>query len=804
MNPGTIDQPKATLYAALRQVREIRRLNGPILMQPVHIIIQPGTYYLQEPVFVRTEDSGTPQSPTIISAAENAKVILSGGVPISGWKRLHVAVAGLPVKAHGRVWVADLPEDLYGLPPVRHLWVNHIKATRAKWPNGDEMKRIISWDKKEETCQIPVPPVSVANSSGVEMFIHQWWEIAILRLKQIKMNGDSAQLSFRQPESRIQSEHPWPAPWISKETGNSAFYLSNAIEFLDEPGEWFADRAGKKLYYWPRQGEDLETDKVIVPLLENLINIEGTTDEPVKHIVFKNIAFQHTRWNRPSLQGHVPHQAGMPMTDAYKLRPAGTKDKVSLENQAWIVRPEAAVKASFGSHLLFEDCSFQHIASTGLDYNRGIQNSAIRGNLFKDIGGTAILTGVFADDGMEIHLPYNPKDERVITDAITITNNLVTDATNEDWGTVGIGLGYTRNAVVSHNEIENVNYSGISMGWGWSPKPNVMRNNKIISNKIHHFGKQNYDCAGIYTLSAQPGSVISENYIDSIYKAPYAHLPSHWFYLYTDEGSSYITIKNNWTASQKYLQNNNGPGNEWINNGPQVDIKIKQNAGLQPAYHHLLKETTYRQVKQPINTDHEELVEIVATKGKLNITKLKDFLRQNHISPNSIYRWKDRYVIFDKIQDLSVFEGRLRKAFPGLTVRPYYDMYYRFDRGRCGDTSTAGQWKHIILTANLVADAQKQKEYLKYHAAQFEEWPEVAKGFCNAGFQRLMMFRNGRQLMLIISIPRGKTLDELNPKTVENNPRVKEWNRLMAQYQEGISGTKKGTVWVFLEKVHKP
>ncbi|HMR85181.1 MAG TPA: hypothetical protein PKE30_18680, partial [Niabella sp.] len=242
-DPGTFQQPKATLHAALRYVREMRRLNESALAQPVHIIIQQGTYYLQEPVYIRPEDSGTPQSPTIIRAAENAEVILSGGVPVSDWKKLDTDVAGLPAIAKDHVWVTDVPGDFYGLPPIRQLWVNHIKATRAKWPNGGEMQRIISWNKKEETCQIPVLPVAIADVSGMEMFIHQWWEIAILRLKQIKVNGDSARLSFRQPESRIQSEHPWPAPWISKETGNSAFYLSNAFEFLDEPGEWYADVA---------------------------------------------------------------------------------------------------------------------------------------------------------------------------------------------------------------------------------------------------------------------------------------------------------------------------------------------------------------------------------------------------------------------------------------------------------------------------------------------------------------------------------------------------------------------------------
>src|SRR5678816_2531943 len=138
--------------------------------------------------------------------------------------------------------------------------------------------------------------------------------------------------------------------------------------------------------------------------------------------------------------------------------------------------------------------------------------------------------------------------------------------------------------------IRDSSYTGISMGWGWTAVANAMKNNKIIGNRIHHYGKHNYDCSGIYTLSAQPGSVISENYIDSIYKAPYAHLPSHWFYIYTDEGSSGFTVKNNWTPSQKFLQNANGPGNEWNNNGPGVDEIVKLDAGLQIADRWLAKE----------------------------------------------------------------------------------------------------------------------------------------------------------------------------------------------------------------------
>jgi len=128
-----------------------------------------------------------------------------------------------------------------------------------------------------------------------------------------------------------------------------------------------------------------------------------------------------------------------------------------------------------------------------------------------------------------------------------------------------------------------------------------MSDNIIRANKIHHYAKHMYDVSGIYTLSAQPNSVIDSNYVDSIYKVSYAHDPQHWFYLYTDEGSSYFTIKNNWCPSEKFLKNANGPGNVWENNGPMVSEDIKESAGLQLPYKYLLNGIKVNPDHQPIN-----------------------------------------------------------------------------------------------------------------------------------------------------------------------------------------------------------
>jgi len=170
-----------------------------------------------------------------------------------------------------------------------------------------------------------------------------------------------------------------------------------------------------------------------------------------------------------------------------------------------------------------------------------------------------------------------------------IKNNLITDCTNEDWGCVGISVGYAHDIDIEHNEVSHINYSGICVGWGWTKTITCMKNNRIHANNIHHFAKNMYDVGGIYTLSAQPSTEISNNSIHHLEKAPYAHIPGHYQYIYFDEGSSYIRAINNWTEKDKFFSNSPGPGNEWINNGPSVSEEIKNKAGLEPEFRDLLK-----------------------------------------------------------------------------------------------------------------------------------------------------------------------------------------------------------------------
>ena len=580
-NPGTKEAPFNTLNRAIKQAREWRRLNRPEVAGGIYIRLEEGVYAQRNSLFLRPEDSGTPDSPTVICAVDGAHPVISGGVAVTGWKRgcNHPAI---PEKLKQKIWSVEAPLIGNRRVETRQMWVNGHKVQRAaQFPDG-ELERMIDFNPEEQTITIPVSqsvnPKRLQNAGQLEMIVHQRWAIAILRVKSIDVKDGQAVVRFHEPESHLEFAHPWPQPVIGGEKGNSSFCLTNALELLDQPGEWFQEYPSGTIYYYPQASENMETAEVIIPTLETLVTIDGTLSRPVKHIQFNGITFEHTSWMRPSYQGHVTLQGGFPLLDAYKLQEPGLPEKAELENQAWITRPETAIRVRGAEHIDFKHCTFRHLSSTGLDYEWAVTASSVEDCQFTDIGGTALLVGAFPDGGLETHIPFIPADVRELCSHITIRNNFISNVTNEDWGCVGIGAGYVRNMDISHNEVCHLNYSGICVGWGWTSLESGMCNNRIEANYVHHFARRLYDAGGLYTLSNQPGSVMRNNRIEHLIEAPYA-TNDRAFYIYLDEATDGYTMENNWCPTERFDSNRPGKKNVWKNNGPQVADSIKYKAG---------------------------------------------------------------------------------------------------------------------------------------------------------------------------------------------------------------------------------
>ena len=561
---------------AIRQAREFRRvhvgaqeylqLNNKSAYPKATIVLSPGTYRLYEPICLRPEDSN-------LEIRGTGNVVISGGIKITNWKK------------SGKLWVADVP-DFNGRPfDFRQLWINGHKAIRARSVSDfEKMPRIVNYDRHNRILWVPTSAVSAyklnkRSSPYLEMILHEMWCVSVLRVSSITVYGDSTAIRFQNPEARIQFEHPWPSPMYQSKH-DSPFFFTNSLALLDKPGEWYHDIRSGKLYYMPEKGENMRDADVEAPALETLVDVSGTSDRKVDNVTFSSVRFSYTSWMRPSFQGHVPLQAGMYLTEAYRLKPKIERpNNHKLDNQGWLGRAVAAVEVHDADGINFEGCRFEHLGGSGLDYVIGCNGGTTRNCTFRDIAMNGYVSGSFSTDGLETHLPYFPVDQREVCRNQQVVNNLFTDVSDEDWGCVGIAAGYVSDINIAHNTIHHVSYTGISLGWGWNRDSTCMKNNRVYANLVYDYARHVYDCAGIYTLGNQPGTMISENVIRDIAHPSYVHDPDHWFYLYTDEGSSHITLKDNWTPTDKYLKNATGPDDKWIDNGPQVPEVIKNRAG---------------------------------------------------------------------------------------------------------------------------------------------------------------------------------------------------------------------------------
>ena len=212
-----------------------------------------------------------------------------------------------------------------------------------------------------------------------------------------------------------------------------------------------------------------------------------------------------------------------------------------------------------------KDCTFTNLSSTALDYAHHCADAMIVGNKFENIGGTSIMAGSFGEGPCEAHHPRNYTN----TTGFVIDNNIIHNATTRDWGAVAIGCGYVRDFVIRKNKVSRVNYSGICVGWGWTPEDTGMRNNRIAENTVTDYARILYDAGGIYTMSNQPGSLIEHNTVSAPYPSPYA-TNFRAFPIYFDACTDGYTVRNNSLSVNSSVQKEKYG---WNNPGPKMDVE---------------------------------------------------------------------------------------------------------------------------------------------------------------------------------------------------------------------------------------
>ncbi len=521
-NPGTsVSAPFKTLSKVKGVVRGIDKTkSGDIIVN-----LLGGTYYPPSTLAFDEKDGGSATCKVIYTNYKDEVPVISGGKEITGWK------------------LFDKAKNIYRAPAnsmeFRQLYVNGKRTIRARQPNIGSNYQIVDYKKPLTTIKINKSELlNIKSIEKTEIVTTNNFTSNHLRIKSFTSDNNYSYIDIQDNEKYILNHITEGAFWKKN------YFFENAYEFIDAEGEWYLNTADGFVYYKPFKDENIENAEVIAPNLETIVKVEGASlDSPVLNLEFRGIEFMYATWLWPNKNGCVEYQAFHPLSNV-QTEIEGQYKEYGAENNFGAPGGVYVAKADY---ITFERCGFQHMGANGLKLHYGTHNCKIIGNVVNDISGNGIYEMMQNYDNKPSMEKYNPADIREVSSYDLICNNFVNNSGVDYKGSVGIFCGYARNVTIAHNEVVNMPYTGISVGWGWGglKDTTVMADNKIVDNFVHNVNMDTimWDGGGIYTLADQPHSICNNNYVISRCRG-----------LYFDEGTGNYTITNNVVDS----------GHEWI------------------------------------------------------------------------------------------------------------------------------------------------------------------------------------------------------------------------------------------------
>jgi hypothetical protein len=513
-NPGTLGAPFQTLDHARAMVQQLA-ITPSGLSGDINVYLRGGTYLLTAPVQFGIADSGNNGYTIAYQNYQNETPILSGGQIITGWS------SRTPTDPADKVMKAAT-----GLSsPSRSFYVNEARAYRTHI-NNTAPAAGWTWTSTGYTTGSGLSMGGYPKSTSIEFIYrgrdapeqHLWLESRCLMI-----SATSSVITMRSSANDANCFFYTTTPPNSNVISNPTA-IENIYEILQNSGEWYLDSSGATtanqqigiLYYVPRSSENMGSALAVVPVLQTLISVSGTNStNKVRNLRFSGLAFEYTNYQKPSTaQGFSEIQANFTTTAVNKV--------------------PAAVVLHAADNVVVENSHFTHLGGAGLNLEQAT-NVTIRGNVFNDISSSGIQIGDLNDFS---NLDLLSTDDSVL-------DNYIHDIGLEFRGAVGIWAGYTRSVVIAHNQLDNLPYTGISMGWGWGAmvtEKSAWRN-QIFSNLIFDGLQTLADGACIYDLGAQSDLIVRGNVCHDMDNFAGA--------LYADMGSQNILYVNNviWSSS---------------------------------------------------------------------------------------------------------------------------------------------------------------------------------------------------------------------------------------------------------------
>jgi hypothetical protein len=553
-----------------------------------------GTYRLTAPLVFAAADSGTNGHTITWEAASGAHPVLSGGKSITGWT---------VTDSSKNIWKASAS----GSFATRQLYVDGKIATRARSSSISRSNMTLTsngWTFSNSSLSYLN---NLANPKRAELNVIGSWTNRYSPIQSVTNNS----VTMQEP---AWDQNTWGYDTVQSPYRQGPIYAENDYTLLDQPGQWYQDATAGVLYYIPTAGQDLTKVDVELPQLQYLMAVgaacpSGSTTggvcvqptagsptqavayvapaggdpyaQPTHDLAFSGLTFSHTSWLEPNTDGFADQQTGGFLVGPRSNFPGGGQTPAfEAARPHWLQMP-AAVQVSAAKNISFVRDRFVDLGEVGLGIGNdpsahatgvglGANGVTVTGCVFLQIAGGGIVVG-----GIQAwaHHPCGDKvctssdpGSNLVNQNMTINDNLVHDVGIDYRDFAGIMFTYTASAVVSHNEIYDVPYSGIATGLGWGTNdaggnndyktratgnlylyqplyanPTTAKNNTVNANYVHQAMLQMNDGGCHYNLGFQPGTVVSQNYCEG----KGSGLSGTFWGEYNDEGSAYITETKN-------------------------------------------------------------------------------------------------------------------------------------------------------------------------------------------------------------------------------------------------------------------
>ncbi|MDX2676426.1 RICIN domain-containing protein [Streptomyces sp. NY05-11A] len=544
-NAGTITAP----FRTLQHARDVVRTVDSNMTGDINVYLRGGNYPVSSTIDFTPADSGTNGHHVVYAAYQNEKPVLNGGVQVTGW-----------TQHSGNIWKAPLNRD----DKLRALYVNGKRAQMASktinsagcygtytvtagqapwaWESGSQCD-----GAKYSLSDLPAV---ASNQDDVEIKSATTWTTAIVGVRQITTSSDGANrvALFQQPGAAI-AQGP---PNGNFKAGSGSHTFMNAYEFLDQPGEFYFDKTSRALYYYKSGSEDMTSAKVFAPNnVSTLIKIAGTSrTDHARNITFSGLTVEHSDWNLFNVAGSAFRQG--------QQGNAGSTVYAKKNFHAYTYRnvdlPPGAIQIENADGIVLQRDTVQHTGADGINMVNDVSDTQLTGNYVNDVAGSAITVGhpqhVYIGDYTATNHEKYPVNVEGVCKNISMTNNYLYDSAVLFEGSSAVSAYFADSLSVQHNRIEKTPWAGITLGWGWwnfdgsanSINPGnpttTAKNNTISHNQIVDTMQVLGDSAPIYTLGSQPGTEISDNYIQGV-------PAGHKYGMHPDEGSAYLNEHDN-------------------------------------------------------------------------------------------------------------------------------------------------------------------------------------------------------------------------------------------------------------------